>query len=144
MRFKLDHIGLVVENIEDFRRIMRVFQPQLITEPVPDPVQKVAASFVAVGDGANVYVELLEPCAETSPVTKFLRKRGGGLHHLCFEVEEIDEAAAALEAEGFKVVVSPVDCPAYDINLGRHCSGTTRIAFFMATDYLLVELIEKG
>jgi methylmalonyl-CoA epimerase len=144
MQFKLDHIGLAVENIDDFKRIMKVFRPQMMTDPLADPVQKVAASFVAIGEAQHVYVELLEPADETSPVTKFLRKRGGGLHHLCFEVEDIDEATKMLLEEDFKMVVAPVDCPKYDENLGRQCSGMTRIAFFMLTDYFLIELIEKG
>jgi methylmalonyl-CoA/ethylmalonyl-CoA epimerase len=144
MQFKLDHIGLVVEKIDEFQRIMRVFQPKEVTDPMADPIQKVAASFVTVGEGHDVYVELLEPADETSPITKFLRKRGGGLHHLCFEVDDIDGATKMLLDEGFRVVVPPVDCPTYDANLGRECSGMTRIAFFMMTEFFLIELIEKG
>jgi methylmalonyl-CoA/ethylmalonyl-CoA epimerase len=144
MQFKLEHIGLVVESIDDFKKIVKVFRPQMMTAPLADPVQKVAASFVTIGEGQNVYVELLEPADEASPVTKFLRKRGGGLHHLCFEVDDIDEATKMLQEEGFKMVVAPVDCPTYDKNLDRQCPGVTRIAFFMLTDYFLVELLQKG
>jgi methylmalonyl-CoA epimerase len=144
MRFRLDHIGLVVEDIGEFRRVFRALDPHAETEPLADPIQKVAASFLTVHDEGPVYVEVLEPTDETSPVMNFLRKRGGGLHHLCFEVEDIDAATKRLRDEGFTMVCEPVPCPTYDENLGRECCGVTRIAFFLLTKHLLVELIEKG
>jgi methylmalonyl-CoA epimerase len=144
MRFRLDHIGLVVDDISEFRRIFRALGPVAETEPMADPIQKVAASFLSVHDAADVYVEVLEPTDERSPVMNFLKKRGGGLHHLCFEVEDIDAAVKRFREEGFAEVCQTVPCPTYDENLGRDCCGTTKIAFFMLTDHLLVELIEKG
>ncbi len=144
MHFKLDHIGLVVEKIDDLKRIMKVLNPDTITEPLADPIQKVAASFVGVDDAQGVYIELLEPTASDSPVNNFLKKRGGGLHHLCFEVDDIDKAAAMLTDEGFRMVSPPVDCPTYDANLRRECTGMTRIAFFILARELLIELIEKA
>jgi hypothetical protein len=60
------------------------------------------------------------------------------------QLDDIDAALRTLEAQGFTVVSPPVDCPAYDVNLGRECAGTTRIAFFLLSDKILIELIEKG
>jgi len=144
MKFKLDHIGLIVENIEDFKKIVRILNPDTVTTQTADPIQKVSASFVRIGEESGVYVELLEPTDETSPVMNFLKKRGGGLHHLCFEVDNIEEASKMLVKEGFAMVTPPVECSAYDKNFKRDCIGVTRIAFFMMTDHLLIELIEKG
>ena len=91
-----------------------------------------------------MHIELLEPTEDRSPIAKFLRKKGGGLHHLCFEVDDIDAATRDLEQKGFKVVSEPVECIGYDrsFNLGKECS--TRIAFLMTSNKLLIELLQKG
>jgi methylmalonyl-CoA epimerase len=115
-----------------------------MTEPVPDPVQKVSASFVNACQSRDVHIEILEPTGEDSPITNFLKKQGGGLHHLCFEVDDIQEASSHLAEKGFRMVSSPVECAAYDINLKRQCSSTSKIAFFLSNNRLLVELIEMG
>lgn len=143
MRFKLDHVGFVVEKIDDFRKLLKVFNPDVVTGPVADPIQKVSASFVRIGGGHDVYVEILEPTADDSPINNFIRKRGGGLHHLCFEVDNIEDATKKLVAEGFKLVTPPVACVGYDENFQRECEMATKIAFFIMADKLLVELIEK-
>jgi methylmalonyl-CoA/ethylmalonyl-CoA epimerase len=143
MKFKLDHIGLVVENIREFQKIVDVLDPERVTDPTVNPSQKVSASFVGVDEDQKVYIELLEPAAQNSPITNFLKK-GGGLHHLCFEVENIEEASAKLKEAGFRLIVPPEDCPAYDVNLSRECRGVTKIAFFMLSREFLIELIEKG
>jgi methylmalonyl-CoA epimerase len=143
VRFKLDHIGLVVESIESFIKLLQILGFNERTEPVPDPIQKVSASFVNVGDGGDVYIELLEPTHPSSPITNFLKKRGEGLHHLCFEVDDIEKASKELVQKDFPMVSSPVDCEAYDKNLKRDCKGSTRIAFFLISKHILIELIEK-
>lgn len=143
MRFKLDHVGFVVEKIDDFRKLLEVFEPDVVTGPVADPIQKVSASFVRIGGGHDVYVEILEPTADDSPINNFIRKKGGGLHHLCFEVDNIEDAVKELIDEGFKLVTPPVACVGYDENFRRNCAAATRIAFFIMADKLLVELIEK-
>jgi methylmalonyl-CoA epimerase len=92
----------------------------------------------------EVHIELLEPTDTQSPIAKFLGKKGGGLHHLCFEVDDIDAATRDLEQKGFKVVSEPVECIGYNrsFNLGKECS--TRIAFLMISNKLLIELLQKG
>jgi len=142
--FRLDHIGLVTKNIEELAYVFRTLGLEEITESIENPRQKVSASFVNVGGNKDVYVEILEPTRNDSPITKFLEKQGGGLHHLCFEVDDIHKKSRELIEKGFKMIVSPEDCEAYDENLGRDCNGVTKIAFFIVSDKLLVELIEKG
>jgi methylmalonyl-CoA/ethylmalonyl-CoA epimerase len=144
VRFRLNHIGLVSPNIEELSRVFRVLEMDAATEPVPDPLQKVSASFVEVGHGRDLHIEILEPTEKDSPITGFLEKRGGGLHHLCFEVDDIGKASSHLVQHGFKLVCAPVECAAYDVSMKRHCSNPSRIAFFLVNDSLLLEIIEVG
>jgi len=141
---KLDHIGFVVENIDEFTTVLKTIGFTDATRPVPDYDKNVNASFVPVGQDENIYLEVLEPVDERSAVYNFLKKTGGGLHHLCFEVDDIEQVSKRLEVQGFKMVSPPTDCTAYDENLGRVCEGVTRISFFLLPNRLLIELIEKG
>ena len=145
MKLTLDHIGFVVENLDEVLELFGSLGFSGMTRPHVNPLQKVSASFAPVTRGEDVYMEFLESADENSPISKFLRKRGGGLHHLCFEVDDIEAAMADVERRGFRVTVPVEDCVAYDTNLGRECKdGPSRIAFFLLDKYLLVELIEKG
>lgn len=144
MKLTLDHIGFVVDNIDEIADLFRKLGFSEMTNPHVNPFQNVSASFVPVTKGGEAYIEFLEPAAEGSPISNFLRKRGGGLHHLCFEVDDIDAAMAEVEKHGFLVTVPTEECAAYDENLGRTCSGPSRAAFFLLGKYLLVELIQKG
>lgn len=142
--FKLDHIGLVTKNIEELANVFRALGLKEITDSIENPRQRVAASFVNVGDKDNVYIEILEPARDNSPISKFLEKQGGGLHHLCFEVDDIKRSSGELIEKGFKMIVPPESCEAYDENLKRECSDVSKIAFFIVSDRLIIELIEKG
>ncbi|MCX5806094.1 MAG: VOC family protein [Proteobacteria bacterium] len=141
---KLDHIGFVVDDIAIYVELFRALGLTEATDPVEHPSQRTSASFINVGKEDDVYIEVLEPTHEISPVTNFLKKSGGGLHHLCFEVDDIGKISKDLVEKGFKMVNPPEDCAAYDKNLKRECKGVSRIAFFILGDVLLVELIEKG
>lgn len=89
---KLDHIGFVVERIDEFVETLRSIGFPAATRPVPDHDKNVNASFVPVGEKDEVYLEVLEPLDERSAVHNFLKRTGGGLHHLCFEVDDIAKA----------------------------------------------------
>jgi len=144
MPLKLDHIGFVVEDINTMKELFKTVGLDTGTEAVINPLQKVSASFVNVGEKDDIYVELLEPASGDSPISNFLQKKGGGLHHLCFEVDDIEKASQELAAKGFRMAVSPEDCTAYDENLKRKCKDSTKIAFFIISKGVLIELIEKG
>lgn len=144
MGIKLDHIGLVFRKISDIAGIFRVLGFSEMTSPEPDPVQKVTASFVPVGDGKDVYIELLEPTEEQSPVTEFLKKRGGGLHHICFEVDDIEGITDRLRKRGLRMVCEPVECVGYDRSFQRRCARPTKIAFFLLSNTILIEFLQKG
>ncbi|HOJ71055.1 MAG TPA: VOC family protein [Syntrophorhabdaceae bacterium] len=141
---RLNHIGIIVKDIEEYKRLFYDIGLHTTTEPATDPIQKVTGLFIDVGFDNNVHIELLEPVDDTSPVTNFLKKKGGGLHHLCFEVDDIQKKTEEFKKKGFKVVSPPVECIAYDENFKRACATHTKIAFFMASDRMLIELIEKG
>jgi methylmalonyl-CoA/ethylmalonyl-CoA epimerase len=141
---KLDHIGFVVDDIDRYAELFRELGLAEATDPVEHPSQRMTASFINIGQGGDVYLEILEPTHEISPVTNFLKKNGGGLHHLCFEVDDIVKISINLVEKGFKMVNPVEDCEAYDKNLKRDCEGVSRIAFFILGDRLIVELIEKG
>jgi methylmalonyl-CoA epimerase len=141
---KLDHIGFVVDDITSYAELFSALGLTGATDPVEHPGQRTSASFINVGGEDDVYIEVLEPAHDSSPVTNFLKKKGGGLHHLCFEVDDIENISKNLVGKGFKMVNPPEDCAAYDKNLKRECKNVTKIAFFILGDRLLVELIEKG
>jgi methylmalonyl-CoA/ethylmalonyl-CoA epimerase len=144
MTIKLNHIGFVVENIAEATRLFRTLGLREVTGMEPDPVQKVVACFMGTGDEGEAHIELLEPAGEDSPISNFLKKRGGGLHHICFEVNDIKRTTDDLVQRGYKVVVPPVDCVGYDRSFERETAGVTKIAFFFLSDKILIELLQKG
>jgi methylmalonyl-CoA/ethylmalonyl-CoA epimerase len=97
----LNHIGIAVRSIDD----QRPFYEQSLGakfegfEEVAD--QKVRVGFFRV---ENVRLELLEPTDPESPVAKFLEKRGEGLHHLAFTVDDIQARIAELKASGLRMI----------------------------------------
>lgn len=141
---KLDHIGFVVDDIALYSNLFQALGLTGATDPVEHPSQRTSASFINVGREDEIYIEVLEPTHDMSPITNFLKKKGGGLHHLCFEVDDIEDVSKNLVEKGFKMVNPPEDCAAYDKNLKRECNSISKIAFFILGDRLLVELIEKG
>lgn len=68
-------------------------------EEVPD--QKVRVAVLPIGD---VNIELLEPVGDDSTIRKFIDKRGEGLHHLCFEVENIEKILSDMKSKGFALI----------------------------------------
>ena len=83
---KLDHVGIAVHSIAD---ALRTYQQRLgfeLYEIVVIDEQKVRVAVLPAGDSR---IELLEPTAPDSPIQRFLEKRGEGVHHLCFQVEDL-------------------------------------------------------
>lgn len=144
MTLRLHHIGLVVPSISVFAEVFRTLGLDQVTQPEPDPVQKVTASFIAGGKGKDIYIELLEPLGSDSPITNFLNERGGGLHHLCFEVDDIDGIGNKLVEMGFQMVCPPVECVGYDRSFKLQCTQPSKVAFFLLSSTILIELLQKG
>ena len=98
--YKIDHLGVAVASIDEALAVYRALGlAETRREEVPG--QKVVAAFLPVGESR---IELLEPTSDDSPVAKFLAKRGGGIHHVCFAVEDLDAALADLSRRGFRLV----------------------------------------
>jgi len=143
MSTKLHHIGLAVPSISEWAKVFSDIGLVQRNKPEPDPIQKVNALFVNVQSDHDIYVELLEPTDESSPITRFLNKRGGGLHHLCFEIDNIEATISKLTGSGFQMLSGPVECVGIDRTFGRQGDHPTRIAFLMAKGQVLIELLER-
>jgi methylmalonyl-CoA/ethylmalonyl-CoA epimerase len=92
-----DHVAIAVKNLDEALKVyQRLGDFEVRRTEVPG--QKVKIALVKVGD---VNVELLEPLSEDSNVSKFLKERGEGLHHIAFAVEDIEASMADLGPRGF-------------------------------------------
>lgn len=143
MKLKLNHIGIVTDEITKYTEFFQAIGFDRITDSVPDEYQNVTASFVTVDEQDSIHMEILEPTAPDSPISRFIKKKGGVLHHLCFEVENLEEIVKTLQEKEVQALYGPADCPAYDTSFKRECSSSSRIAFFLF-DRLLLEFIQKG
>ncbi len=103
---RLNHVGIATPSIADSIALYRdVMGAEVIREPFDLPAQGVRVCFV---DTPNTQIELIEPLGENSPIHGFLaRNPGGGQHHLCYEVPDINEAKAWFEAKGARVLGAP-------------------------------------
>lgn len=131
----LHHIGFVVAEIQSsirgFHASLGAAWDGFVYE---DPKQKVKVAFLTTHP-AQGQIELVEPASDASPVTKFLRERGGGLHHVCYEVSNLEQALAAFKTRGAMIAKRPMPAVAFD---GR------RIAWIVTAEKLLVELLETA
>lgn len=102
---KLHHVGIVVPKIQDsLGELTRFLTFETIGIPTLIGSQKVNVCFLKIGES---YLELIEPTSDDSPVSNFVSK-GGGFHHLCFEVQDIHKEIKNLEKRGARVLVKPV------------------------------------
>ena len=98
---KIEHIGIAVRDITSANKVYeKLFgKPHYKTESVES--EGVITSFFECGESK---IELLEGTSPESPITKFVEKRGEGIHHIAFYVEDIASEVERLKAEGFKVL----------------------------------------
>jgi len=96
----LDHIGIAVRSLDERRKVYEALGLELSGEETVAE-QKVRVAFLPV-EGSRI--ELLEPTAPDSPIAGFLAKRGEGLHHLCFQVDDIVATMASLRAQGLALL----------------------------------------
>ena len=129
---RLNHVGVATPSIEKSVALYRdMLGASVIHEPFDLPPQGVRVCFV---DTPNSQIELIEPLGENSPLRGFLEKNpAGGQHHVCFEVSDIHQAKAEMEAKGAKVLGEP--------RIGAH---GTPVIFVHPKDMggVLVELME--
>lgn len=98
---KVEHIGIAVRSIEEARAFYE--QGLGLTLARLEEVERegVRVAFLSAGESE---IELLEPLGEGGSVARFLESRGEGIHHLCLEVDNIEEAMARLSAQGFRLL----------------------------------------
>jgi methylmalonyl-CoA/ethylmalonyl-CoA epimerase len=130
---RIHHIGFVVPSIKDsapgFVRTLGANWDEVV---FADPGQKVKVTFLRIASD-DVLFELVEPDAEDAPVNRFLKEKGQGLHHLCCEVNGLEEAIAELRSKGALLAKPPKPAVAF---------GGRRIAWLLTTEKLLLELLE--
>jgi methylmalonyl-CoA/ethylmalonyl-CoA epimerase len=131
---KLHHVGIVVDDIESgIQRYKALFGFVPITEVADDPIQKVSVVLLSNPEADGVPIELIAPLTCDSPVSNIL-KGNVRLYHLCFLVENIEEALKNFRGNGAIVISGPVPAELFD---GK------KIAFVYTPDKYVVELLEK-
>ena len=98
---KLNHVAIAVPDLEAAAQIYKQTLGAKVSAPVPLPAHGVTTVFVEL---PNTKIELLEILGDSSPIAKFLERNSkGGIHHICYEVEDIVAARDAMLAQGAKI-----------------------------------------
>ncbi len=98
---KIDHIGIATNKIDDAAPFYTEGLGLVIDHKVEVADQKVMTAFIKVGE---TWIELLEGTSQDSPIAKHVEKRGMGIHHICYDVDDIHQALAQMKEKGFKLV----------------------------------------
>jgi methylmalonyl-CoA/ethylmalonyl-CoA epimerase len=129
---KIDHLGIAVNSIEEAKKLFHDILGLEFegTETVQE--QKVTTAFFPVGESE---VELLESTAPDGPIAKYLEKRGEGIQHIAFRVDNLEEALAELKDRGIRLIDEKP----------RKGAGGAKIAFLhpKSTHGVLIELSER-
>jgi methylmalonyl-CoA/ethylmalonyl-CoA epimerase len=132
---KLHHVGYVVKSIEaqagGFMKSLGASWDQKI---IHDPLQGAKVTFLVTPGPGDAQIELVEPAGDSSPVSRFLEK-GGGLHHLCYEVDNLADHLKTIRAAGCIVVRAPMPAAAFENRL---------IAWAWTREKLLLEFLEAA
>lgn len=129
---RIAHIGIAVKNLDDGIRAYHNGLGLSLHGRETVAGDRVRVAFLPVGD---TEVELLEPTDTDSPIARFIEKRGEGIHHIAFEVDDIEQALASLAENGFRLIDEKP----------RTGAGGTRVAFIhpKSVHGVLIELCEK-
>ena len=99
---RLNHVAIAVKDLAAATAVYRDTLGAVVTAPMPQPEHGVTVVFITL---PNTKIELLEPLGEGSPIAKFLDKSpDGGIHHVCYEVDDIIAARDKLKAQGARVL----------------------------------------
>jgi len=129
--YKIHHIGIVVENIET---AIKTYETVLGLTVAGIFDVEVFAAKVAFLPVKNTYIELVQPTNPEDGLGRFLQ-RGGGMHHICYEVEDLDKVYADLKKQGIRSVTgAPQNLPCFEKALFLHPKDTGNV---------LIELVEK-
>ena len=128
---QISHLGVAVNNLEEGREFYRTVFGLGSSEPILGGDGTIRVSMVNAG---NAVIELLQPIGDEGVMAKFLKKRGEGIHHICYEVEDINKEVASLRSKGIEVI-------------GEPSPGAEGMSVFLHprnTHGVLVEFVEKG
>ena len=129
---RLDHVGVVVHEID---AAVRTYCEQLgltLLERVEIAEQKVVAAFL---EGGNSTIELIAPTDTASGTARFLASRGEGMHHVCYEVDDIRATLATLQATGVRLI---------DETPRQGVHGLVAFVHPKATHGVMIELLQKA
>ncbi len=129
---KIDHIGIVVKDAAEALKVYSEMFGFEVVEEMGGPGGEFKAVLVRVG---GITLEFLQPLTEQGSFAKFLKERGGGLHHVSFETNNIKQDLKTLKAQGRKLInEEPMSLPA------------AQIAFVHpgAAENVLIELVQRA
>ncbi|MDD2352954.1 MAG: methylmalonyl-CoA epimerase [Atribacterota bacterium] len=128
---KIDHIGVAVKNLGESLHIFKDILGMQYTGEEEVEEQKVKTAFLPVGESE---IELLESTSPDGAIAKFIEKRGEGIHHIAFEVDDLGEKLKELEKAGVRLIDKEP----------RYGAGGAQIAFLhpKSTNGILIELCE--
>jgi methylmalonyl-CoA/ethylmalonyl-CoA epimerase len=99
---RLNHVAIAVTDLDRSTALYRDTLGARVSPPLPQPEHGVTVVFVEL---PNTKIELLQPLGDNSPIAKFLEKNSdGGMHHVCYEVDDIRAARDKLKASGARVL----------------------------------------
>ena len=131
----LHHVGFVVASIAASVDQWRLsLSASSVSQTFEDPIQRARVAFLDLPGASVAKFELIEPLGPDSPVARFLQK-GGGLHHVCFEVDRLDDQIARMKGNRAVLVRHPEPAVAF---------GGRRIAWMLTREKLLVEYLERS
>jgi len=129
---RLDHVGIVVHSIDESLKTYRDTLGMTLLERRQAPEQLVEAAFL---DGGNSTLELIAPTDTESGTARFLQNRGEGVHHVCYEVDDIAAALEELRRQGVRLV---------DETPRQGLHGLVAFVHPKATHGMMIELLQKA
>lgn len=132
--FKLHHVGVLVQDIEaETANFVNRLGYAVESEIIEDQAQTAFVRFLRQ-EGAPSWLELIAPNGAGSKLCNALKK-GGGLHHFCYEVDDLQKARTNLRKQGMMMIGEPVSAAAFP---------DRKIAWLMGHNRILVEILEHG
>jgi methylmalonyl-CoA/ethylmalonyl-CoA epimerase len=98
---KVDHIGIVVRDIQAALKVYQVALGLPLKETVDVADQQVRVAFLPIGESN---IELVQPTSDDTGVARYLATRGEGIHHICIQVDDIEAALAQLKAQDVELI----------------------------------------
>jgi methylmalonyl-CoA/ethylmalonyl-CoA epimerase len=129
---KLEHIGIAVKNVKDANKLFALLLGKEHYKIEEVASESVVTSFFEIG---GLKIELLEATREDSPIARFIAKKGEGIHHLAFEVTDINESLQKYADLGFEL-----------INKEPKKGADNKMIFFLhpkSTNGVLIELCQE-